>query len=181
MADRVSAKLEEGDFKGAVRLASSDDTLAPMNEATYQALLERHPPPHPNSVIPPIDEAMSSNAISVDEGEVVSAIRSFKRGSAGGPDGLRPQHLTDMVSIECGHQPALTAFVRLVLEGRTPVCPFFGANLDSPPEERWGCSTHCRQLHTPPTDFEVGWAQDYGLDGRAPSSTTAGLWCQMWR
>ena len=34
LASRVSSKLEEGDFKGAVRLACSDDTLADMNEAT---------------------------------------------------------------------------------------------------------------------------------------------------
>ena len=37
-AARVSAKFEEGDFKGAVRLASSDDKLAPMNETTFEAL-----------------------------------------------------------------------------------------------------------------------------------------------
>ncbi len=56
----MSVKLEEGDFRGAVRLASSDDTLAPMSEETYQALLERHPSPHANSVIPPMDEEWNS-------------------------------------------------------------------------------------------------------------------------
>jgi len=135
LAERVSEKLEDGDFKGAVRLASSDSTLAPMNESTYQALLERHPSPHPDSLIPPIDDEMSSHAITVDEGEVIQAIRSFKRGSAGGPDGLRPQHLKDMISVlDCCQVlvPALTAFVHLVLEGKTPpsIRPFFfGANL----------------------------------------------------
>ena len=135
LAVRVSEKLEEGDFKGAVRLACSDDSLAPMDEATYQALLERHPSPHPNTVIPPIDDAMSDHVISVDEREVTLGIRSFKRGSAGGPDGLRPQHLKDMISVEESSQvllPALTAFVNHVIEGRTPpsIRPFFfGANL----------------------------------------------------
>ena len=38
LAMRVSAKLEGGDFKGAVRLASSEDTLAPFNETTFEAL-----------------------------------------------------------------------------------------------------------------------------------------------
>ena len=48
---------------------------------------------------------------------------------------LRPQHLKDMVSVASSSQvllPALTAFVQLVLEGRTPtfIRPyFFGANL----------------------------------------------------
>ncbi len=31
-------KIEEGDFRGAIRLASSDDTLADFNEETYDAL-----------------------------------------------------------------------------------------------------------------------------------------------
>ena len=39
----MSAKLEEGDLKGAVRLASSEDTQAPMNEATLEALEGKHP------------------------------------------------------------------------------------------------------------------------------------------
>ena len=46
LAGRVSSKLEEGDFSVAVRLASTDVSLAPMNEATYEVLLERHPPAH---------------------------------------------------------------------------------------------------------------------------------------
>ena len=46
LAARVSAKLEEGDFKGAARLASSEDTLAPLNEATLEALKGKHPPLH---------------------------------------------------------------------------------------------------------------------------------------
>ena len=76
----MSEKLEEGDFKGAVRLASSEDTLAPANEATYLALLERHPQPDQDSVIPAFDEEMINLAISVEEGDVISGIRSFKRG-----------------------------------------------------------------------------------------------------
>ena len=52
LAVRMSAKLEEGDLKGAVRLASSEDTLAPMNEATLEALKGKHPAPHPDSTIP---------------------------------------------------------------------------------------------------------------------------------
>ena len=57
---------------------------------------------------------------------------SFACGLAGGPAGLRPQqpkHLTDVsaagrVSSLLG---ALTSFLNLVLQGRTPdaVCPFF--------------------------------------------------------
>ena len=84
----MSEKLEEGDFKGAVRLASSDDTLAPMSEATFQALLERHPSPHPDSEISPIDEEVST-IMTVSEEEVSRGISSFRKGSSGGPDGLK--------------------------------------------------------------------------------------------
>ena len=100
LAARVSAKLEEGDFKGAVRLASSDDVLAPMNAATYEALLERHPPPHPDSMIPSMEEVLQDRnfTMAVSEEEILQAICSFPRDSVGGPDGLRPQHLKDMVS-----------------------------------------------------------------------------------
>ena len=131
----MSAKLEEGDFKGAIRPASSDDTLAPMNEATYEALQERHPPPHPDAFIPPIEEAGQHHSVTVAVEEVLQTIRSFPKASAGGPDGLRPQHLKDMMSDNGGRQvllPALASFIQLVLEGRTPtsIRPFsFGANL----------------------------------------------------
>ena len=65
---------------------------------------------------------------------MVKVIRSFPKSSAEGPDGLRPQRFKDMLS-ERGSQdilPALTSFVHLVLEGRTPatIRPFFfGTNL----------------------------------------------------
>ena len=45
VAAKISGKLEEGDFTGAVRLASSDDVLAPYDEATFAALQKRLIPP----------------------------------------------------------------------------------------------------------------------------------------
>ena len=61
------------------------------------------------------------------------AIRSFPNGSAGGPDGLRPQDLKDMTNSSNAVDPslellsALAAFFTLVLEGKTPlpIRPFF--------------------------------------------------------
>ena len=69
--------------------------------------------------------------------EVTCAIQSFPNGSAGGPDGLRPQHLKDMInpSANGGRQgllSSLTLFIKLFLEGDVPVSTrpyFFGANL----------------------------------------------------
>ena len=63
----------------------------------------------------------------------MKAIKSFIPGSAGGPDGLRPQHLADMVGPQGGTLlDALTELMSLVLSGGVPdeVRPFFfGASL----------------------------------------------------
>ena len=66
------------------------------------------------------------------------AINSFKKGSAGGPDGLLPQHLIDMTGEVYGEDSeklldSLVTFMNtIVYPGKIPegVCPsFFGANL----------------------------------------------------
>ena len=136
LAARVSCKLEEGDFRGAVRLICSEDSIAELDEVTLAALRSKHPPPHPNSCIPPVPEEFAP-AIQVSEEEIAHAISSFPNGSSGGPDGLRPQHLKDLISTsaERGGREllrALTSFVNLVLDGKTPPSArpfFFGATL----------------------------------------------------
>ena len=134
LASRVSSKLEEGDFKGAVRLACSEDTIAETCDSTLEALKLKHPLPHPDTLIPPLPEALPS--ISVSEEEIVGAIKSFPNGSAGGLDGLRPQHLKDMTHPSTNEGRALTSalawFATLVFQGKTPpsIRPlFFGASL----------------------------------------------------
>ena len=132
---RVSEKLEEGDFKGAVRVACSEDSMADRSDATFAALKEKHPSPHLNSSIPPAPD-MSVPLLSVSAEDVAQAIRSFPNGSAGGPDDLRPQHLKDMTTSSIAEAPALlsalASFSNLVLEGKThpTIRPFlFGATL----------------------------------------------------
>ena len=51
LAKRVSSKLEEGDYKGAVRIACSEDSIADITDETISALLDKHPAPHPESHI----------------------------------------------------------------------------------------------------------------------------------
>ena len=138
LATTVSAKLEEGDFRGAVRLACSEDSVTEANESTIAALRSKHPAPHPDSSMPPPpDSHEPEGGLVVSEGAVAHAIRSFPNGSAGGPDGLRPQQLLDLTSASAGMRRqrllrALTAFTNLLLAGATPldICPlFFGASL----------------------------------------------------
>ena len=136
LAKRVSSKLEEGDYKGAVRLFCSDDTIADINHETISALQTKHPKAHPDTSFPPPPEPSVVPGPLSDE-EVIKAIRSFPCGSAGGPDGLRPQHLKDLTSesAERGGKEllqSLSMFILHVLEGNTPAfvqSVLFGANL----------------------------------------------------
>uniref|UniRef100_A0A1X7UQU8 Reverse transcriptase domain-containing protein n=1 Tax=Amphimedon queenslandica TaxID=400682 RepID=A0A1X7UQU8_AMPQE len=110
----VTMKMEEGDLRGAICLASLDVTMAEHTEDTFHALLVKHPS-RPLDYSPPPSP-----------------------GSSGGPDGLCPQHLKDMVASlppDSPHSPflsALAAFSSLIFEGRVPPTvrsDFFGARL----------------------------------------------------
>ena len=136
LASRVSSKLEEGDYRGAVRLACSEDVIAEPSRETLQALQAKHPAPPPDSNISTF-EPSSSLAFNIDTQIIMRVISSFPKGSGGGPDGLLPQHLKDLTSPSAGDGgtsllTALVGLITLILEGRTPtpIRPlFFGANL----------------------------------------------------
>ena len=53
IAARVSAKLEDGDIRGAIRLASSDDSIAPFDDITAAALRLKHPARAASNTVPP--------------------------------------------------------------------------------------------------------------------------------
>ena len=54
IVSRVSSKLEEADYRGAVRLVSSEDIVADHSKATLEALKEKHLPPHSDSSMPKV-------------------------------------------------------------------------------------------------------------------------------
>ena len=136
LASRVADKLGEGDYKGAVHLACGSDSVAEHSPETLVMLKQKHPDSHPDcSIIPAPDAELCS--IAIKEEDVRRAIVSFPNGSAGGPDGLRPQHLKDLTSPSANEGGslllrALTSLVTLILRGKTPeqIRPFFfGAKL----------------------------------------------------
>ena len=136
LARRVSTKLEEGDYRGAVRAACSDDTIADISEETISVLKAKHPLPHPDSCIPQPPE-VPVQTFAASEEDIIRAIRSFPSGSSGGPDGLRPQHLMDLTSASAERggkeliQPR-TSFTNHILIGNVPLSVqpvFFGATL----------------------------------------------------
>ena len=85
-----------------------------------------------NNIVPQPDPSLS---LQVTTDEVFKCIRSFPAGSSAGPDGLRPNHLLDMVNCrESGDALliAITAFTNCILSGSCPpaVIPvFFGGRL----------------------------------------------------
>ena len=132
LARRVANKIEEGDFKGAIRLASSDDMVADFSVETFNALQAKHPPVHSDSNFPPPPATDLPEEFKIAESDVARAIQYFPQGSAGGPDKLRPQHLKDLLQplgddLESPLLSVLVDFCYLVLHGDTPVevRPFF--------------------------------------------------------
>ena len=123
LAAAVAAKIEDGNIKAAIRMLSFDEKPATDVDATYTKLQERHPTQSPDRL--PVPDPRDVVAIHVSEEDVLSAVRTFPPGSSGGPDGLRPQHLLDLVSCrESGPAllTSLTAFVNMLLEGKCQCC-----------------------------------------------------------
>ncbi len=128
----ASAKLEDGDVKGAVRLLCSDDRLAVPDDTTFAELRQLHPPAPANRRPAPFT---NTSPLQVSPAAVIKAIQSFPNGSAAGPDGLRPQHIKDLLIGAADDNPllvAITDLINLLLEGKTPPpvrAALFGATL----------------------------------------------------
>ena len=133
LAKAVTSKVEDGNIKAALRLLCSDDRPADSSDAVLAAMQARHPPAPFDKVSAPDPRSFAS--LQLTETEVLKAIRSFPAGSSGGPDGLQPQHLLEMVACQANGAnllSAVTGFVNMVLDGGCPasVSPiFFGAKL----------------------------------------------------
>ena len=129
----VSSKLEDGNIKAAARILCSDEAPVPADSATFRELVHKHPchPPTRPAVPPPFPDS----ALQVDSNEVLKHIRSFPPGSSGGPDGLRPQHIAELIACpDIGVEllKAITNLTNLLLSGSCPpsVRPFlFGGKL----------------------------------------------------
>lgn len=122
MAASVSSKLEDGNIKAAIRIICSEDTPAPNNAETLAALKAKHPVA-PANRREPISPSTSDRfvALQVSSESVRKEIANFPAGSAGGPDGLTPQHIKDMIADVDGHSvvTSLTNFVNMLLKGVT--------------------------------------------------------------
>lgn len=87
LSKRVEYKIAEGDVKGAVRILSSSDALAPQNVSTFEQLKLKHPPPSREMNFPdPPDK--NTEPLVVTERDIFYSIKSFPNGSSAGIDGI---------------------------------------------------------------------------------------------
>src|SRR5882757_1178139 len=97
VARRASIKLGDGDIRGAMRLlCSQEGGVSPSPESAAQ-MKDKHPPPSGVFTFPSVS---ASNPFQVTGHEVFLALKSFAPGSAGGPDGVRPKHILDIIGGE---------------------------------------------------------------------------------
>ncbi|CAK1589334.1 unnamed protein product [Parnassius mnemosyne] len=97
----VESKVMDGDLKNASRILFSDDILAPRNVETLESLRQKHPSVKPSQGLP-LPPKTSMQPLQISEKDTLEAIMSFSNGSAGGIDGITPQHLKDLVSASAG-------------------------------------------------------------------------------
>ncbi len=112
--------VEDNRLGQAAKALSSQGVALPTS-STLNALKEKHPqdrPAPPSEAAPPA----LTPAASFSSDDVLKALRSFPRGSAAGPSGLRPQHLLDGVR-EPSQRVALEALtdaLNTLVSGRVP-------------------------------------------------------------
>ena len=83
----INSKLEDGEVKGAIRIASGNESMAEPTKENVAKLKQKHP----NSILSGADlPSATSDPLQIDEHAVLLAIKTFPAGSAGGPDKLRP-------------------------------------------------------------------------------------------
>ena len=119
----VTSKLEEGNIRAATRILCSRDFPVPASMENLAAMQEKHPTDTRADNLKEVPDPLKVDSYQVTEKEVADAVRSFPIGSAGGPDGFRPQHLLDLLNNRESSQEfvqALTGFVNVLLRGLCP-------------------------------------------------------------
>ena len=118
----VTSKLEDGNYKAAVRLLCSDDTVAPNSLTTLAALQQKHPCAPSDRRNPCCPSQPQFAPLQMDVDGIRMALQTFPAGSSGGPDGVTPQHLKDLLNDKTNDKLAsnLRDMVNLQLAGAFP-------------------------------------------------------------
>ena len=133
LAKLVSAKIESGNFSAAVRIACSDEVLAPVSAETIASLTAKHPVAASDRRSFP---DLVTDSLVISNSGVIKSVNSFPNGSAAGLDGLKPQHLKDLLGLAPSSDDtlllAIVKVANLLLDGvcSPEIQPFlFGGNL----------------------------------------------------
>ena len=123
----------------------SKESLDILQQKHSQAPLDLALPPSPSATTPPT--YFSQN-------QIQATISSFPHGSGAGPEGLRPQHLKDCISISAGDATSLltslTELVNHLSNGHLPTAlpPFlYGAQLQRTVQKQWRPETYRCRVH----------------------------------
>ena len=123
LAPLIASKRDDGDVRTALRIATSSDSVAPVNEEVLATLVSKHPEGTPPTPLPQPPEDIAPPA-DVSVAEVKAGISSFSNGSAGGIDGIRAIHLKDLTAESIGVTGVrlIDALARLgvILSGMVP-------------------------------------------------------------
>src|SRR6218665_139344 len=119
----VNAKLEDGNISAATRILCSQDHPVKATPDTFAAMQEKHPSDKWASKLMDLSCVAHTVPYQASEKEVADAVRSFPAGSVGGPNGLRPQHLLDLLNNQespASFLASLTDFINILLRGECP-------------------------------------------------------------
>ena len=130
--ERARVLAQEGEYSRGLQALTSSG-MAPQNRATEANLRAKHPPA-PSELGPlPTTEV---SPLSITLLEVEKSVKKFRRGSAPGPSGLRPEHVKAALKAPPNRSDkalaGLTKLVNGMLAGKVPatVAPYLcGARL----------------------------------------------------
>ena len=138
--DRNAAaiRLVSQNLAGKAMASLQSDGVAQLSQVTFEKLESKHPegerPALPESSESPLNTP-PSYVLSSDF-DISEVIRSFPNNTAGGPSGLRAQHLKDCLAVSIQQDrpfaSSLRRFVNLLLSGKIPeevARFFFGGSL----------------------------------------------------
>src|SRR6218665_1119000 len=98
------------------------ESVTSFMDGSLAAMQERHPKDNLVANLADLPVAAQAASFQVTEREVFDAMRSFPAGSSGGPDGMRPQLLLDLLNNRESSETllqALTGF-NVLLRGECP-------------------------------------------------------------
>ena len=147
----ISSKLDEGNGKGGIILAASDDKIAPFSTDNYQKLMSMHPQRAKFAATNP----ENLNSVFVIDFDLHKARRSVPNGSAAGPDKIVPQIFKDLFSKSNGSAgldflKSLIKLINLIGDGKIPepLGPFFfWRKAYRPHKDRRSVETDCHRQH----------------------------------